>query len=79
MSVRVKLYGTLPDAYSGEYPEDGLVVATRHYITVAQLVDLLQIPRSRVSLVSINGRLSKADDQVPDGCLVKFFQPLHGG
>jgi sulfur carrier protein ThiS len=79
MTVRVKLHGTLPDVYPGDYPEGGLIVAASHNITVAELVDLLQIPRDRVSLVSINGRLSKAEDRVPDGGLVKLFQPLHGG
>jgi molybdopterin converting factor small subunit len=79
MSVQVKLYGTLPDVYPGDYPEGGLFVSTGNQITVAELVDLLRIPRDRVSLVSINGRLSKAEDRVPDGAVVKFFQPLHGG
>ena len=79
MKVQVKLYGTLPEAYPGEYPDGGLTVTTRKQITVGELVDLLRIPRDRVSLISINGRLSKADDSVPSGGLVKFFQPLHGG
>lgn len=79
MKVYVKLQGTLPDHYQGTYPKAGLEVELNEPITVAELVDILGIPRERVSLVSINGRLAKADAIVPKEAEVKLLQQLSGG
>lgn len=79
VKVYVKLQGTLPDHYQGTYPDGGLVYEFSEEITVADLVDHIGITRKRVSLVSINGRLAKADDPVPNEAKVKFLQALSGG
>ncbi len=79
MKALVRLYGTLPDYYSGTYPESGLEVEISDNTTVADLVELIGLARERVALVSINGLLGKAHDLVPDRANVKFFQPLSGG
>jgi sulfur carrier protein ThiS len=47
--------------------------------TVAELVDLVKLPRDHVAIVAINGMLAKAGDMLSDGAEVKFFQPLNGG
>ncbi len=79
MKVRVKLQGTLPDHYQGAYPETGLEVECETTITVADLVSRIGVAEKKVALVSINGRLAKPDDRVPDGAVVKFLQQLSGG
>ncbi|MFT5700455.1 MAG: sulfur carrier protein ThiS [Desulforhopalus sp.] len=79
MKVHVKLQGTLPDHYLGPYPDSGLELEFEGNISVADLIDSLGLPRKKVSLVSVNGLLVKADDLIPDGAVVKLLQPLSGG
>ncbi len=79
MKVHVKLHGTLPDHYQGTYPDSGLEFEFEGTVSVADLVDHLGLSRKKVSLVSVNGLLAKADDQIPDGALVKLLQKLSGG
>lgn len=79
MQVTVLLFGTLPNYYPGDYPPSGLKVDSRCGISVAELVELLELPKDRIAIVSINGILCKAKDIVPDSGEVKFFQALHGG
>jgi hypothetical protein len=79
MKACVRLFGTLPDYYPGEYPEKGLVVETWENISVAELVKLVHMSPEQVAIVAINGMLSKSHDTVPDEANVKFFQPLNGG
>lgn len=79
MKLRVKLHGTLPDHYQGTYPDSGLELELEGAVSVAGLVDYLGLPRKRVSLVSVNGLLAKADDLIPDGAAVKLLQQLSGG
>ncbi|GAB6191241.1 MoaD/ThiS family protein [Desulfocastanea catecholica] len=79
MRVRVRLFGTLPRYFPGNYPNSGLDVEIWKDISVAELVDLLQLPKEQVAIVSINGTLANAADTIPDNTEVKFFQPLNGG
>ncbi|PHR26826.1 MAG: hypothetical protein COA36_11060 [Desulfotalea sp.] len=79
MQVHVKLYGTLPKLYLGDYPKTGLDVAAWQGLTVAELVQLVPLPHNQVAIVSINGFLAKAADAVPQNAQVKFFQPINGG
>ncbi|SDO72396.1 MoaD/ThiS family protein [Desulforhopalus singaporensis] len=79
MKVHLRLLGTLPDYYPGDYPETGLDLDVPAGITVGELADLVQMPRERISIVSVNGFLAKADDKVPENGVVKFLQSLHGG
>ena len=79
MEVSVRLFGILPDYYAGDYPTSGLKVDCRRGISVAELVELLQLPQDHIAIVSINGRPSKGKDVVPGGAEVKFFQALHSG
>ncbi len=79
MKALVRLYGTLPEHYPDNYPDGGLEVEIWENISVAELVELVQVAREHVAIVSINGMLSKADDVIPDGAQVKFFQSISGG
>lgn len=79
MKLHVKLHGTLPDHYQGTYPDLGLELELEGAVSVADLVDYLGLSKKRVSLVSVNGLLAKADDLIPDGAVVKLLQQLSGG
>ena len=79
MHVCLKLYGTLPLHYPGEYPDSGLDVEIWQDISVAELVELVQLSKEHVAIISINGMLAKANDVVPNCAEVKFFQALSGG
>lgn len=71
MKVYVKLQGT--------YTKAGLEIEFEEPFTVAELVDGIGILRNRVSLVSINSRLAKAEPLVPNRAEVKFLQQMSGG
>ena len=79
MRARVRLFGTLSQYYPGNYPHSGLDVEIWKDISVAELVGLVQLPQEHVAIVSINGRLAKANDTIPENAEVKFFQSLSGG
>lgn len=79
MKIRLKLFGTLPSHYPGIYPDSGLIVEISEKTTVANLVEQLELSQEHVAIVAINGMLAKAEDVVPEGAEVKFFQPLNGG
>lgn len=79
MHVQVKLLGTLSSLYQGHCTPEGIGIEIPAGATVADLVDKTGIARERVAIVTINGLLAKADDQVPDNAVVKFMQPVTGG
>lgn len=79
MKIHLKLHGTLPDHYQGPYSDSGLIFEFNDAVSVAELVDYVGLPRKRIGLVSINGRLAKAGDLIPDGATVKFLQSIAGG
>ena len=79
MKVRLRLFGTLPAHYPGIYPDSGLIVEISEKTTVAELVERVELSQEYVAIVAINGMLAKAEDILPDGAEVKFFQPLNGG
>jgi hypothetical protein len=79
MRVHVRLLGTLPEHYPANYPDTGFDAEVWKNISVAELVELVQIAQKHVGLVTINGMLAKADDVIPDGAEVKFFQSISGG
>lgn len=79
MKARVKLMGTLPSYYSGTYPATGIEAKLPENTTVGALAATLRIPKKRLGIVTINGRLSREADSIPDGAEIKFFQKIAGG
>lgn len=79
MNVRVKLMGTLPTHYSGNYAASGIDVALPDGACIADLVEKMGISKSRVGLATINGKLAHAQDTIPAGATVKFFHKIAGG
>ena len=79
MKITVKLFGTLR-SYCKRYKHtSGIELETDSEIKVSQVIEQLKFPVSQVGIVTINGKLVKAEDTVPEGAEVKVFQPLAGG
>ena len=78
IQLSIKLYGTLNKWVPGYNPETGCVVLIAAQSTVADLIVHLSIPPP-VGIVSINGRVAKKTDVLPDQALVKVFHPIFGG
>ena len=79
MKINIKLFGTLGSHCPGYEHSAGLQITVNESITVQRLVDHLALPAGHVGIVTINGKLVKADCKIPDGADVKVFQPLAGG
>jgi sulfur carrier protein ThiS len=47
--------------------------------TIADLIDHLGIPSRSVGIVSVDGRVARHTDVLPDQALVKVFHPIFGG
>ena len=59
--------------------EKGLELEFPDNIDASALVNYLGIPKSSVGMVSVNGHQVKSDGTLPDGAIVKIFQPIFGG
>ncbi|MGB5745739.1 MAG: MoaD/ThiS family protein [Desulfobacterales bacterium] len=79
MRIQVILYGTLRKGFPDHDPSEGLKVELAEGSSVGDLVDYLEIPRSKLGLVSVDGMPVKADAKLTDRDCVRVFQPIAGG
>lgn len=79
MRVRIKLMGTLPAHFTGSYPASGIEVDLQMGATVGDVVAVVGIPVERLGMVTVNGRLAKGADTLPENAIVKLFQKIAGG
>ncbi len=79
MKITVKVHGTLMKYIADYDHEKGLALEFPDDIDAAALVNYLGIPKSRVGMVTVNGHQVKSDGMLPDGAIVKVFQPIFGG
>ena len=79
MKIRLILFGTLRKDFPTHDPTNGLEVELADGSSVGDLVDYLEIPRSKLGLVSVGGMLVKADAKLEDRDCVRVFQPISGG
>jgi len=79
MRIQVILYGTLRKGFPDHNSTHGLEVELAEGSSAGDLVDHLEIPRSKLGLVSLGGVLVKADAKLTDGDCVRVFQPIAGG
>jgi sulfur carrier protein ThiS len=79
MKIRIRLFGTLPQYVSRYDHAKGLEVEMPDDADVAELLVRLAIPKSKVGMVSVGGRMVKADEKLSAGNTVHLFQPLFGG
>ena len=79
MRVRAKLFGILRKKIPHYDPESGIIVDIKDGATVNDLVAHLGLDQAKMGMVSMNGRLVKADQVIDDESLVRIFQPIFGG
>jgi sulfur carrier protein ThiS len=79
MNVQVKLYGTLGQRFPGYQPSHGIEVEIPDGTTVRDLLALLDISESQRAVVIVEGRILKADDEIPCGVPVSVLQAIQGG
>ena len=79
MKVKVRLFGTLGKEFPDHDPLNGFEVDIPDSASVGDLLDQLQIPKSNIGLVSVQGRLVKAGKMLKPGDFVRIFRPIFGG
>ena len=79
MKINVKLFSILRQCVDGYDPDLGVDLELAPQAVVADLIRHLNIPEDQKPVVSCNGRILKADDELQDGSLVQIFQPVAGG
>lgn len=79
MKVRVKLYGTLSKACQGYDPATGIDLEVSEETRVRDVMEMVNVAAVSIGIVTINGKLVKADAKIIEGDEVKFFQPIAGG
>lgn len=79
MTITVKVFGTLGNHCPGYDHSAGMKIPLKDNMTVRGLIEYLALPVRQVGIVTINGKLAKADQPIPFGADVKIFQPLAGG
>jgi sulfur carrier protein ThiS len=79
MRIQVILYGTLRNGFPDHDPTCGFEVELAGGSSVGDLIDQLEIPRSKLGLVSVGGVLVKADAKLKNRDCVRVFQPIAGG
>ena len=79
MKVRVRLFGTLGKKFPDHDPLNGFEIEVSENANVSDLLDQLEIPKSKIGLVSVDGRLAKAGKRLKQGDLIRIFRPIFGG
>jgi sulfur carrier protein ThiS len=79
MRVRIKLFSVLRDYVSDYDPQKGLAADLPAGATVSDLLSHLGIPKSKVPVVSCNGRILKPADTIQPDSTLNIFQQVAGG
>jgi sulfur carrier protein ThiS len=79
MKVRVKLWGTLRRLFPDYQHSQGMEVEIPSGSRARDLLAHLQISESQGALVSMENRILKADDVMPDGAQLSVLQAVGGG
>ncbi len=79
MKVKVRLFGTLGKKFPDHDPLNGFEVEIPKNASVNDLIDQLDIPKSKIGLVSVQGRLVKADKTLKQGDYIRIYRPIFGG
>lgn len=79
LKVRVKLYGTLSKFFTDYDPATGIDLEIPDGTRVRDVSKLVNVSEESIGLVTIKGKIVKADAIITEGDEVKFFQPIAGG
>jgi len=79
MKVKVRLFGTLGKKFPDHDPLDGFEIEIPEDANVGDLLDQLEIPKSRIGPVSVEDHLVKADKILKPGDFIRIYRPIFGG
>ncbi len=79
MKLRVILLGTLGHGRTGYDPSRGLEIEIPDGGTAKDLLGHPDISISKNGVVSVEGRILRPDDGLPNGAVVHVLQPVFGG
>ncbi len=79
MKVKVRLFGALGKSFPDHDPLNGFEVEIPKGANVGDLIDQLEISKSKIGLVSVQGRLAKADKTLKRGDFIRIYRPIFGG
>jgi len=79
MKIKVRLFGTLGEKFPDHDPLNGFEVEIPKDANVGDLIDQLDIPKSKIGLVSVQGRLVKAGKILKQGDFARIYRPIFGG
>ena len=79
MKVKVRLFGTLGKKFPDHDPLDGFEIEIPEDANVGDLLDQLEIPKSKIGLVSVEGHLVKAAKILNPGDFIRIYRPIFGG
>lgn len=79
MKVLVKLFSVLREFVPDYNPEKGVKTELPDGATVADLLNHLGIPMSKVPVVACDGRVLQTTDTIHDDSTIHIFQPVAGG
>ena len=79
MKVKVRLFGTLGNKFPDHDPLSGFKVEIPKDASVNDLIDQLDIPKPKIGLVSVQGRLAKSDKTLKQGDYIRIYRPIFGG
>ncbi len=79
ITVKVKLYGALPERIEDYDSENGIVVRLDQGARVKELNDRLGLRPDDAGVVAIDGRVAGPDDPLNNGTTIKIFQKAYGG
>lgn len=79
MRIKIRLYGTLGNHIARHDPLKGMEIDVPDDSTAGDLIDQLDIPKKKVGIISVNGKLAKKTQPLRDGSVVCIYRPLAGG
>lgn len=79
MKVKVRLFGTLGKEFPDHDPLNGFEIEIPENAKVGDLLDRLEIPKSKIGLVSVEGCLVKAGKILKPGDFIRIYRPIFGG
>ena len=79
MKVKVRLFGTLGKQFPDHDPLNGFEIEIPEDAKVGDLLDQLEIPKSKIGLVTVEGRLVKVAKILKPGDFIRIYRPIFGG
>lgn len=83
MQIKLKLFATLTDYLPAGAIKNEIPVPVDEQTTISQLIDKLNLPRSLVHLVLVNGYYIYPDDRLSktfrEGDVLAIWPPIAGG